>query len=100
MTTTAPPTAGLARHLAFLAQHAGTLAEHDEHITMASATRHKVYLTVDSEGTAVDLAIALGVTAPPVYATTPGYDHFTRESTVHGVPVYLATLLPVAQAAA
>ena len=93
MTTTTPPPAGLARHLAFLAQHA-------DHITMASANEHKTYLTVDNEGTAVDLAIALGVTAAPVYATTPGYDHFTRESTVHGVLVNLATCIPVAQAAA
>lgn len=98
--TTTPPPAGLARHLAFLAQHADLLAQHSDHITMASANEHKTYLTVDNEGTAVDLAIALGVTAAPVYATTPGYDHFTRESTVHGVLVNLATCIPVAVAAA
>lgn len=100
MTTTAPPTTGLAPNLAFLAGHADLLAQHSKHVTMASASVHKVYLTVDNEGTAVDLAISLGVTGGPLYGTTPGYDHFTRESTVHGILVNLATCIPVAEAAA
>lgn len=100
MTITAPTTTNLERNLAFLAQHADLFAEHADSVIMVSANAYTVYVNVNNEGTAVDLAIALGVTAAPVYATTPGYDHFTRESTVHGVPVNLATCIRVAEAAA
>lgn len=101
MTTTAPPTTGLARHLAFLAQHADLLAQHSDHITAVDASPRSVGILVANEGTALDLAVALHISGEPVRRQNPTeWDGYTREATINGIDIRIASCWHTVEAAA
>lgn len=101
MTTTAPPTTGLAKHLAFLAQHADLLAQHGHHITSLDVGNRSIGILVHNEGTALDLAVALHVSGEPVRRQDPTeWDGYTREATINGIDVRIASCWHTTKAAA